>query len=373
MCRCLLVAILLVFANTTLAAEEKKGYFDFNKDRFLAGMTIVQDAKGVDDLFMAGETIRSEENITGSAHLAGRKVISKGAINGDAYLAGMDISLDGKVAGDATVSGYNVQVGEVTGDLRISGANLTISGPIAGYALIAGDEVRFESVIKGDVSLTGREVDFADGAKIEGKLTVYEQRSGEVDVPPQVMPADRIDRRDISEWSQATKDMEIWDWRRALTKFLVGVIVVAGIAALIAAIVPQKLADLRRDILARPFRTLWIGLLAESVIVGSTIILAMTLIGLLLAPATVLIALVCAFSGYIVAAYAFGVALLMVIRKQEPEGIGSKAVAAGVGALAAGLIGLIPFFGWLFVLALALTGVGAITAWLFEPKFFASA
>ena len=373
MCRYFLVAILLVFANTSLAAEEKKGYFDFNKDRFLAGITTVQDSEGVDDLFMAGETVRSEKNIAGSAHLAGRKVISKGDIGGDAYLAGMDVSLDGKVIGDATISGYNVQVGEVTGDLRVSGANLTISGPVAGYALIAGDEVRFESIIIGDVSLTAREVSFADGAKIEGKLIVYEKQSGKLDIPSQVVPADRIDRRDISEWSQATREIDVWDWRRALTKFLVGVIVVAGIAALIAAIVPQRLADLRRDILARPVRTLWIGLLAQSVIVGSTIILMMTLVGLLLAPATLLIALVSAFAGYIVAAYAFGVGLLMIIRKEEPESIGSKVVAAGVGALAVGLIGLIPFFGWLFVLALALTGVGAIAAWLFKPKFFASA
>lgn len=373
MFRYLLVAILVVFAITPLAAVEKKGYFDFNKDRFLAGITAIQDTEGVDDLFMAGETVRSEQDITGSAHLAGRKVISKGAVGGNAYVAGMDISLDGKVAGDATVSGYNVQVGEMKGDLRISGANLTISGPVSGYALIAGDEVRFESVIKGDVSLTARELNFADGAKIEGKLTVYEKQTGEVDIPSQLIPADRVDRRNISEWSQATKEMEFWDWRRALIKFLVGVIVVAGIAALIAAIVPQKLADLRRDILNRPFRTLWFGILAESVIAGLTIILMMTVIGLLLAPATVLFALVCGFAGYVVAAYAFGVALLTSVGQQEPNSVGSRALAAGVGALAVGLIALIPFIGWLFVLALALTGVGAIAVWLFKPKFFTSA
>ncbi len=373
MYRYLLAAILIVFAISPLSAEEKKGYFDFNKDRFLAGATTVQDAEGVDDLFMAGETVRSKKDITGSAHLAGRKIISTGAIGGDAYLAGMDVSQDGKVAGDVTVSGYNVQVGEVAGDLRISGANLVISGPVSGYALIAGDEVQFGSIIKGDVSLTAREINFDGGAKIEGKLTLYEKHTGEVEIPSQVIPEDRIDRRDISEWTEATKELNAWDWRDVLTLFLVGVVAVALIAALIAAIVPQKLADLRRGILDRPFRTFWFGILAESVIIGLTIILMMTVIGLLLVPATVLAALVCAFAGYIVAVYAFGVGLLMSIGQKEPNSIWSRAAAAGIGAFAVGLIAIIPFIGWLFALAIALTGVGSIAVRLFQPKFFASA
>lgn len=372
MCRFLLAAIMLVFAISPLAAQENEDYFDFNGDRFLAGATAVNDAEGVDDLFMFGETVRSEQAIAGSAHLFGRKVIVTGAVGGDAYVAGMDVSLDGPVAGDATVSGYNVDVAEVVGDLRISGANLTISGPVSGYALVAGDEVRFESVIKGDVSLTAREVDFAEGAQIEGKLTVYEEQAGEVEIPAQVIPEDRIERRSVSEWSKAASDLEFWDWRSAVSRFLIGVVVIAGIAALIAAIVPQKLADLRRRILNRPFRTLWFGILAESVIVGSTIILMLTGIGLLLAPATLVIALVGAFAGYVVAAYAFGVGLLMALGRSEPNSMGSRALAAGVGALVVGLIALIPLIGWLFMLAAALTGLGSIAIWLFRPQFFAT-
>ena len=372
MCRFFLAAIIFAVAVYPLAAQEKKDYFDFSGDRFLAGATVVNDAEGADDLFMAGETVRSEMKIAGSALLAGRRVIVTGDVGGDAYLAGMDVTLDGIVSGDATVAGYNVQVGEVVGDLRVSGANVTITGPVSGYALIAGDEVIIESAITGDVSLTARRVEFAEDARIGGKLTVYEEQVGDTEIPAQVITEDRVERREISEWSQAATDLQVWNWRGALTSFLTWVVIIAGFAALIAAIVPQKLADLRRSILERPFRTLWFGILAESVIVGSTIILMFTLIGLLLAPATVLIALVGAFAGYVVAAYAFGVGLLKAIGRPEPDGIGTRALAAGVGAFVVGLIALIPFFGWLFVLALALAGVGAIAIWLFRPKFFAT-
>ncbi len=371
MFRLLLAAIILTLTTGSPVAQDKKGAFDFGGDRFLAGGTVVHDKPGVDDLFMAGETVRSEQAITGSAHLAGRKVIVKGPIGGDAYLVGMDVSLDGKVAGDATVSGYHVEVGEVAGDLRASGANLTISGPVSGYALVAGDEVQFNSVIKGDVSLTAREVDFAKGARIEGKLTVYEQKPGELDIPVDMVSEDRVERREVSEWSEVTKELEIWDWRDALTSFLTGVAIITIVAALIAAFVPQKLAQLRRTILDRPFRTLWFGILAESVIIGSTVLLIMTVIGWLLAPATVLTALVVGFAGYVVAAYAVGVGLLLATGRSEPDSIGSRALAAGVGALVVGLIALIPFIGWIFVLAVSLAGVGSIAIWLFRPRFFA--
>ncbi len=372
MVRLILIVATLMFAVVPLYAQEEKGYVNFGGDYFSAGSTVVFDSDGVDDLFMAGETVRGEQAISGSAHLAGRKVTMAGAVGSDAYLAGVDVSLDGPVAGDATLAGYNVSVGKVGGDLRISGADLVITGPVSGYALIAGDEVWFEAVVGGDVSLAARELDFGEGARIDGKLTVYEEDSGELEIPAGVVPEERIERRDISEWWEATGDMRVWNWRRAVGRFLIGIIIVAAIAALIAAIVPQRLAELRRGILDHPFRNFWFGFLAQSILIGSSILLMMTVIGLLVAPAAVLITLICAFAGYVVAVYAFGVGLMQMFGRPEPYSIGTRALAAGVGALVVGVIALIPLLGWLFVLALALAGVGSIAIWLLRPSFFAT-
>ena len=99
----------------------------------------------------------------------------------------------------------------------------------------------------------------------------------------------------------------------------------------------------------------------------------MTLIGLIVSPAAVLLALIGGFAGYVVSVYAFGVGLMLAFGRPEPDSIGERAVAAGVGALLAGIIALIPFLGWLFVLALVLSGVGAITLRLFRPQFFVPA
>ena len=366
----ILTSIVILLAISPVAAQENKDAFDFGNDSFRAGGTVVFDAPGTDDLFMTGETVRGEADIAGSAHLAGRKVTMAGAVGGDAYLAGMDVTLEGQVAGDATLAGYDVRVGDVGGDLRISGAKLAVRGTVSGYALIAGDEVQIDAIIAGDVNLTARDLDFTDDARIEGQLTIYEEEPGKLEIPASVVPEDRIERRKISEWEEGSRHLKVWDWRSAVGKFLVGVIVVALLASLIAAIVPQTLAEMRRGVLDRPFRNLWFGFLTQSAVVGSAILFAMTVVGLVLSPAAVLLALIGGFAGYVVAVYAFGVGLMLAFGRPEPDSIGERALAAGIGALVAGIIALIPLLGWLFLLALVFSGIGAITMRLFRPGFF---
>lgn len=365
-----LTAILLLVGASPGAAQDDEAILDFGNDSFRAGGSVVFDTAGRDDLFMAGETVRSTADISGSAHLAGRRVTMTGAVGGDAIAAGMDVALEGPVSGDATVAGYDLRVDAVGGDLRISGSKLAIEGPVSGYAMIAGETVRLNATIAGDVSLVAQTVEFGEGARIDGRLTLYEDDPGALEVPASVIPDDRIDRREVSDWQGARRDMKVWNWQRAIGSFLMGVLLVSALGALIAAIIPQTLAEMRRGLLDRPFRNLWIGFLTQSALVGAAVLFAMTVIGIALSPAAVTIALLAAFAGYVVAVYAFGVGLLLAIGKPEPESIGRRALAAGLGALVAGLIALIPLLGWLFVLSLVLAGVGAIVQRTLRPGFF---
>ena len=160
---------------------------------------------------------------------------------------------------------------------------------------------------------------------------------------------------------------------RVLASFIAGVIGLTALATLVAALIPDALAEMRRRLLAAPFGSLWVGFLAQSVIVGGMVVFAFTIIGLLAIPAFVLLAMVAAIAGYVVGVYSFGVGLLMAFGRSEPGSIGEKALSAGVGALVAGLIAAIPFLGWLFVLALSLAGLGAIAERLFRPRFLGRA
>ena len=372
MYRFLIIAILMAFTITPALAQEKNGYFEFNKDRFMAGSTVVQDRAGVDDLFMAGQTVRSNRDITGSAHLAGRKVISTGAIGGDAYVSGMEVSIDGKVSGDVTVGGYTLQIGEVEGDLRATGTKLTLSSPISGYALVYGDEVIFESVVKGDVNLRAETAVFADTASIEGKLIVYEKNAGEIQVPARVISEDRIERRDTSEWSEADKEDEAEGWFSKLLGFFKSVLFITVLAALIAAVRPKKLTDLRQHILTHPLQSLLFGFLAISVGLGATLLLMVSGLGFRLALVSLLMTALGAFFGYAIGAYAVGVKALQMANRPAPNSLGPKTIAAGVGAFVISLIALIPYLGWIVILAVTLIGAGSIAIRLFRPKLLTS-
>lgn len=347
-------------------AEDEGAAFDIGADAFRAGRAVALERSGTDDLFMAGETVSVTEGISGSAHLAGREVTVDAAVGGDLYAAGERITLRGAVSGDATLFGRALRVAGVGGDLRAAGSELEIDGPVAGYAMLAGEEVRFDAQVSGDVSLAAEHVDWGEAARIGGQLTVYEKTPGTLEVPEGIAPESRIARREVEDWEGPRPP----SWHRAVVGFLLGVVGIAALGALIAALVPERLAEMRRQILDRPFHTLWLGFVTQSAVIGAGVLFALTLIGLLLTPAMALLAVAGGFAGYVVAAYAFGVGLFLAFGRDEPRSIGERSAAAGLGALVAGVIGLIPFLGWLFVLALVLTGVGAITLRVIRPAFF---
>lgn len=378
----LVITVLTMAAllTTSLAfAEDETSALSFGGDTFIAGSQITHSANGTDDLFMAGESLQSLADISGSLHAAGRTVNLQGSVDRDVYAMGMDVSLRGKVGGDATLAGYDVLLdSELAGDLRASGSTVTVNGPVSGYALLAGENVTLNSRIVGDVSLAAENISFGSGAKIDGQLVLYEETPGELKVPENVITEDRITRKsqeDLEEYGEGDrfgdKEGEFFNWRNALLAFFSGVILVAAIAALIAGIAPQHLANMRKAILLRPFRTLGLGFITQAAVIGSAVLFAMTVIGLLFAPASVLLAFILGFLGYVIGAYAFGVGFMLVLGRNEPTTFQQRALAAATGALVVALLGLIPFLGWLFVLAIVLTGIGAITTRMFRPMFFA--
>ena len=369
------ILFLIMFALTfSLAnADDESSVIEFGGDVFATGSDVTHDSTGTDDLFMAGEKIQSLADISGSAHAAGRRINLHGTIGGDVYAAGMDILLTRQVAGDVTVAGYEIVLDSTLGgDLRATGSEVVINGPVRGYALIAGESADLNSTISGDVSMAAENVNFGSDARIDGQLILYEESPGDLIVPEYVIPEDRISRRDVDDFNKRWKgDMtSVFNWRRAVLSFIAGVILVAVIAALIAGLVPEHLANMRKKILSTPFRTLGLGFLTQAAVLGSAILFAMTIIGILFTPASILLALILGFLGYVIGAYAFGVGLLLAFGRSEPETFRDRAIAAGTGALVAGLLAIIPFLGWLFVFALVLSGIGAIITHLFRPVLF---
>lgn len=355
------------------AERERGGQLLLGGDLLVTGARVVVDEALPGDLFALGARVLARADLGGAAHMAARVLRSEGRITGNVYAAGMEVSLAGPVGGNATLAGYRVEVtAPVGGNLRATAATMRLAADLAGAALIGGGDVIIEARIGGDATLAAETLTFGPGAAVAGQLVVHHPPGAAPDIPASVAPAGRVTLVPMSDRARPTPPEMISPLRPRgmVAGFLGGVLVIAVLAALVAAVAPEGLSAMRRRLLARPFATLGYGFLALSALIGAGIVAILTIVGILVAPALALLALAGAFVGYVIGAYSFGAGLVIAVGRAEPSSLGQRVIAALVGALSAGLIGLVPFIGWLFILALALAGLGALVLRLFRPALF---
>ena len=336
----------------------------FGGDRYLAGSTVTAAEPTEGDLFAAGERVTVAAPVAGSTHIAGRRLRIEAPIGGALYAMGYAVRVEAPVTGSATLMGAEVVISDqIGGNLRASGREVMVEAPVMGAAVLAGAEVVLSGAIAGDVAIAAETILFEEGASVAGQLTLYVDDPDAFEVPASVAAADRVETLDAREFEREYGDT--WDEYRPsffsrLGRFAVGVVVVAVIAVLVASAMPVRMAEMRERALAHPWRSLWSGILGLSTIIGFGFVAALTVIGIPLVPASLLVAALAGVSGYILGTYFLGGALWRVMAQEPPQALLQKALIAVLGALVAALLGLIPYFGWLIMLALALTGLGVV-------------
>ena len=88
---------------------------------------------------------------------------------------------------------------------------------------------------------------------------------------------------------------------------------------------PASVERLRGLAGARPFRTFWIGFLTVSALIGASILAVLSVIGILAAPAVVLVAVALGFVGYILAIYLVGRAIWGWLGQLPPDTLPERA------------------------------------------------
>jgi hypothetical protein len=361
--------ILALLVTAPAVAQDSADFFRIGDDVYLAGTSVELATAGVDDVFAAGERVDLSAAITGSAHLAGRRVNGDAEIGGDLYAAGAEITLRAPVAGDATLTGYDIDILAAVGaDLRAGGANLHVEAPIGGTALFAGRSVEINAVIAGDTAVAAEDIKFGPEARIDGRLRLYGEDVNDVVVPDRVAPADRIERFHVSERVGSGFTERGPRIAHLVIGFVVGVLLITVLATLVATLAPQNLEQTRQVTRDRPLRTIWIGFLTLAALIGSSVLLVLTLIGVLVAPAVIVLAVGLGILGYVIATYLVGRALWGWFGALPPDTFLERALTALIGAVAVALIALVPFLGWLAVLVLTLTGLGAFAVGVFRPE-----
>ncbi|MGI3184456.1 hypothetical protein [Nioella aestuarii] len=361
-----IVAVLTMsLAAACPGVAQEEGRAQFGGDRYLAGTNIEATEDTDRDLFMMGETVSVEAPVAGSAHLMGRRLSVEAALGGNLYTMSYALDLNAPVSGSVSATGAELRLNdEITGNLRASGWEIRLDGPVAGSALLAGGQITLDAAIAGDVVIATDDLRFGDDASVGGTLTIYAEDPESVTVPDSVAPASRVeilqgdsyDDTHGSAWPIA----EPPSFASRVGSFLTGVLIVTGLAVALAALMPDRLAELRARSVEHPGQSLWSGFLGLSTLVGAGFVASLTIVGIILMPAAILLAVLAMLVGYVLGVYVLGGAIWNALGRAAPTDLFSKALMALSGAVLAALIGLIPFLGWLFALALGLVGVGAM-------------
>lgn len=352
----------LICAMAIGSAGAQEATFSLGGDSYAAGQSSSIGKPVSHDAFVAGFDTNLGGSVGGDAHMAGFNVNADQPVEGDLYAAGFSVTVNQPVGGDVTAVGSNVSVhsgATIAGNARLSGASVTLSAPVAGTALVSAETLNLDTAIQGDFEFFGNKIIFGPGARLGGLVRIH--APAPVDVPASVAAADKVSFEilETTDYAgEAGKTAEhvvrgVWPAVWAVAIWWLALIVIGALAI---ALLPRATAALEDRANSRPLRSLGLGLLGFAAALGLVPVAAITILGIILLPFVAVGAFIAC-----VLAYLAGVYLLAVRAGRAFARIDTtlkRLVALAVGVVLAGLIGMVPFLGWLISLLLLVFGFG---------------
>ena len=294
----------------------------------------------------------------------GTVVIEEGeTVNGLSATAGT-VVIEGTVDGDLRAYGSNVRIaetGEVTGIVRAYGGDVQINGTVGENVLIyAGSATLGEpgtvdqsfGAVAGDVTIAGTvgsdanvfasEVTLAETATVEGDLT-YE---GELD--------DRGGT--VGGVTQKTQELALLPPAGPLSIIFSVFMFFASLflGSILLYLEPQFGDAAYETVTTEPLRTAGAGVAAVGGVALAMLLFVVTIIGIPVAVALLLVTIVLAWIAAIYGRYVVGAWLLSYTSRD------SQYLALFVGVLLIGLLGIIPYLGFLVRAVVFLLGAGIV-------------
>ena len=268
---------------------------------------------------------------------------------------GQDYTLEsGEVLyGDLVVFGGTVTFEEdsrVDGNVVVWGGNVEVRGTIRGDLVAFGGNIELleEAVIHGDVASLGGQVERHEGAEVRGQevtdLTFFSWRDGSFPM-----------------WVPFQGELGAqFTWLGLFTRaarFVLVVLLMAGLAGLVAVLWPQPAARVGRVCTRKPLSALGVGLLTLIVAIPVVIVLLITVCLGLAGAAAVGVAIL---FGWIGLAIVIGERVLPAMTSRPVSPFWSAALGAGLLAFITQLLDLIPCVGWMGSFLVYCVGLGAV-------------
>lgn len=344
-----------VFAESLVSATEQA--YTVSKDQtvdgtaYLAGNNVNMDGTVKGDVYCAGRDIVLTGTVEGDVLCGGQNITISGVVHGDVRAAGMNVTLKGTVDGSVTISGLNVvmdSAAKVGRDATLGGARIDVSGSIGRDVMVAANSVNLDGIVGRDVQGGMTSLSMASTAKVGGNVS-YESKA-EANIPAGVVTGKITRTTPPTEGYFGKSRMSFGS---LLTVAFLGVLSFVVLSMLVALVLPRYVRRVSVMPGWKRFGTFFlVGLVSFVVLPVVLLFLSVSIIGMFSAFVLAIAYLLALLIGATLVAYRLGQFML--------PGQKNVLIAAAIGAVVLGILGIVPFIGWIIILVATITGLGMI-------------
>jgi hypothetical protein len=311
------------------------------------------------DLYAAGGNVIVVQPVAEDAALAGGKVDVQAAIGQDLRVTGGKVSINANVGGDLVAAGGNVSVGKdsrIGGDVLLAGGEVQFGGQALGHAKLAGGKVTVSGEIKGDASLHGRELRLEPGARILGNLTYAS--GAPLSAQELALVAGKVTRE---EGSQAWLPSSNVSWFHPA--FFVSMLLCGSFLFFVF---PDAVSGAQQTMRQSLLRSLLLGVALLFGLPPLALLFAVTVIGIPIGFALLMLYPLLLMLGYLGAAFFIGRRTADAMKQSDRVGRGRQIGFLAIALMLLALAANIPFLGGMLVFLAVLTGMGGWVQWLYR-------
>ncbi|MFH1542076.1 MAG: hypothetical protein ABIE84_03180 [bacterium] len=195
---------------------------------------------------------------------------------------------------------------------------------------------------------------FADNGKDLSKQEMIAQFNQAIETV-RVFVTSKIAEADLDATTTSVTPMYQWGAWLIILKILSFLAFLVLVAVAIA-FYGKNLALVSGTIEKKISRTFWFGLLAILLIVPVVLLLAISLVGIVLIPAWLILVFIAGLFGYAAAAQYVGARLAKLLKRKKTTQLGDTVL----GLVTLMIIGIVPFLGGLIKAFVCLSGLGAV-------------
>jgi cytoskeletal protein CcmA (bactofilin family) len=349
------------------------------KNVYIGGGNVRPLAPVRGDLFAAGGRVTVDQPVQGDATLAGGSVLVTAPIGDDLRVTGGDIHVDNSVGGELYASGGNVTIGgtaEVADAVTVYAGQATLDGKVKGPLKIYAQKMVLNGQVGGDVELNAEEIEIGPQARLSAALTYPADARfktaegaviGGVITRGQAMNG-RPDTHRNRDWhGQMMGSGSSSGWAGSVGSAAVSFVLLLAVAALVLLGFTGFSKRAAHSMLTTPWPALAAGV---AVFMGTpmvAVLLCITLIGIPLGIALIMVFPLLLLIGWIIGVYGLAQRLQRAVQKNAPgESVGAMMGFYALTLLLVMLISSVPFVGFLVVAAIWLMGTGACALELYR-------